>query len=450
MVTNFASETNQPKYYSISEVNRLFNLTLERTFPILYFAGEISEIKKASSGHIYFTVKDAESQVSAVMWSGMARSLKFELAAGMAVLCHGKPNVYNKSGRLQIVVNEILLAGEGLLQKRFLELKEKLEKEGLFDTARKRQLPFLPKAVGIVTSAQGAAIHDMTVRFRERMPNLKLYLVDVRVQGPGAAEEIAAAIKYLNQSGLVDLIIIGRGGGSLEDLWAFNEEVVVRAVFGSKAPIVSAVGHEVDFSLSDYAADLRAPTPTAAAEMVVPKRSDLLKLLDEYRRRLADTDRLIRPLEQELDELVLRFDSKISTLMDGVRNQLKTIEARLVAISPLNLIKLLRSKVEALSERLKGGLPLSKIESTFKRIELLAQRFRTVTDRQFRMREHVLENLASRLEAMSPRRVLERGYSMVEMQGKVVKSVKDIAVDDLVKVSFFDGAVSAEVRQKIN
>ncbi|MCB0339907.1 MAG: exodeoxyribonuclease VII large subunit, partial [Bdellovibrionales bacterium] len=332
-------------YLTVSTLNRLFNTALEREFPSVDFEAEISQISRPASGHLYLTLKDEQSQLAGVLWRGTAAKIGFELEPGMAVLCHGRPNVYQGTGRLQVVISRIVLAGEGLLQKKFLELKAKLEKEGLFAQDRKRQLPFLPKAVGVVTSASGAVIKDIMVKIHERMPPMQVYLVPVRVQGEGAAAEIASAIKLLNESELVDVIIVGRGGGSLEDLWAFNEEIVVRAIFASRIPVVSGVGHEVDIALSDLVADLRAPTPTAAAEMVVPKRKDLLARILELEGRFKDTSRWLRPKEQGVDEFELRLNSTISNMLTRARLKVATYEGKLGSLEPKRFLALLNQRI---------------------------------------------------------------------------------------------------------
>lgn len=329
------------RFLSITELVGVVQGVLEAELPEIAFEGEVSQITKAASGHIYLTLKDEKSQIPVVIWRGLAQTIKFDLKAGVSIRCSGRPNLYNVSGKFQFVLTYLELAGEGALQKKFLELKAKLEKEGLFAPERKRPIPFFPKAVGVVTSKTGAVIHDIMVKIQGRMPAMPVFLVDARVQGEGAAEEIAAGVQQLDASGLVDVIIVARGGGSLEDLWAFNEEVVVRAIFASKTPIVSGVGHEVDVTLTDFVADVRAPTPTAAAEMVVPKRDDLLALISDYERRLLDSDRWFRPKEQRLDELAIRLDKRITAALQlaGVRLENSSIKLDAAAVRNLDRAK---------------------------------------------------------------------------------------------------------------
>jgi exodeoxyribonuclease VII large subunit len=458
-------------YISVTELNKLMDKTLQQEVGQVRFEGEISQLTRAASGHVYFTIKDEESQVSAVMWRGLAGALAFQPVEGSAVLCHGQPNVYHKNGRLQIVLSKMLPAGEGDLRKRFLQLKEKLEKEGLFAPERKRPLPFMPRAVGLVTSSTGAVVHDIMVKLRERMPQTAVHLVDVRVQGEGAAEDIARGVDLLNRSGLVEVIIVARGGGSLQDLWAFNEEVVVRAVFGSKVPVISAVGHEVDVSLSDLAADVRAPTPTAAAEMVVPKRSDLLLKIAELERRLSESDRWLQPLGQSVDELAFRLERKLGAVIEEGRLHLQAAEAKLKALRPERVIAMFHSWVELQCEKLQSALRqrLSKLQGgldaaesrlrrslSMERLRLLGEqvaagqgRLQRAAERTAEERRHSLEKLVIRLESIDPRRVLKRGYAIVQKGGEVVKSSAKLELRDRLEISLAAGRVEAEVTEKL-
>lgn len=415
-------EASEPPYLSVNEVVLLLQSILDQMVPPLYFNAEISEVTRASSGHLYLTLKDAQSQLSAVMWRGNARSLSFIPERGLSVQCVGKPSIYAANGRLQIVLSHMTPAGEGVLRKRFLELKARLEKEGLFREERKRQLPFLPRAIGIVTSKSGAVIHDMMVKFRERMPQIPLYLVDVRVQGEGAALEVAAAIEYLSQSETVDLIIVARGGGSLEDLWAFNEEVVVRAIFSSRVPVISGVGHEVDVTLADYVADVRAPTPTAAAEMAVPHRGDLLRRISDLDARLRNVDRWLLPLAQRVDEIDLQLRRRVSARVEN---------ARLAYTMRMSLLERIR--------------PIVLIEKYQSGIALFAQRLASATRRIIELRRSRLESRALQLESLSPRRVLERGYSIVERDGVVVRDARVLTRGDEIAIRLSQGVIQSTV-----
>jgi len=456
-----------PRYLTVSELAATLNMVLEETLPTVHFIGEISQVTLAASGHLYIVLKDAESQLSAAMWRASAIQLKFKPVAGLAVQCVGRPNLYNKSGKLQILLRTMELAGEGALQKRFLELKKRLTAEGYFAPERKRPLPFLPRAIGIVSSATGAVIHDMMVKIRERMPNLVVYLVDVRVQGLGAADEIAAAIGRLSKEPQIETIIVARGGGSLEDLWAFNEEVVVKAIFASRVPVISGVGHEVDVTLADYVADLRAPTPTAAAEMVVPKRSDLLAGIAELERRLKDLDHWFFPVVQGLDEVSLRFTRALLSQVDQRKLQLATALAQLRSLQPRALLDNSRAKLNALDERLvtslQGVIMIASRSLDLMRVQLqrgfstervllarqtldaregaLINALRT----QIEIAKHRVSFTATRLTAVSPLAVLGRGYAVVEARGKVVSSSDQVAIGDQVSIRLREGGLTTQV-----
>jgi exodeoxyribonuclease VII large subunit len=405
-------------------VTRLVNDILELQFPQLLFRGEISQLTVAQSGHIYFTIKDDGAQLACAMWAGVARTLSFKPKVGMSVRCHGRPNVYAQSGRFQVVVHRLFEDGEGELRRRFLELQKRLEDEGFFAPERKRQLPFLPRAVGIVTSSTGAVIHDMMVKIRERFPAMVVYLADTRVQGDGAATEIADAIRRLDRSGLVDVLIVARGGGSLEDLWAFNEEEVVKAVFSCSRPVISGVGHEVDVTLCDLAADVRAPTPTAAAEMVVPHVADLLARINELSRRLADTDRWYQPRVQRLDDLSLRLTSRLSAVAIEAGLRVRAAESALGRIKPDRVMEVLRLKLRNFEGR------------------LLDAAGRACRDRASR-----IEGLSARLQALSPLAVLERGFSVLYSGGAHVRSVHDVKVGEPLEVRVVDGVIAGVVNK---
>ncbi|MBI4429018.1 MAG: exodeoxyribonuclease VII large subunit, partial [Ignavibacteriales bacterium] len=267
------------KILTVTEITRKLRIYLEETFPQVWVQGEISNCKRHTSGHLYFTLKDEAAQISAVMWQSNAETLLFALEDGMKAVVRGAITVYPPKGNYQIDVDKVQPIGVGELQLAFERLKQKLAAEGLFDPRHKKPIPEFPQSIGIITSESGAALQDIRSVLSRRFSAVKVIFIPVKVQGPGAAEEIAQAISDMNRFGKVDVIIVGRGGGSLEDLWAFNEEIVVRAIFASRIPVISAVGHEIDFSISDFVADLRAPTPSAAAAMVVRDSGELLDIL---------------------------------------------------------------------------------------------------------------------------------------------------------------------------
>jgi len=294
---------NENKIYSVSDATTLIKSVLEMNIPPIWVEGELSSWKRATSGHLYFNLKDSSSLLPTVMWKQSALSLLFKPEDGMKVRALGKITVYEKSGKYQMIASQLQPLGIGDLYQEFERLKKRLSEEGLFDEDRKKEIPRYPFRIGVVTSAKGAVIADIINVLNRRAPHVKVILESARVQGEGAAEEIVSAIEKFNSSGEVDLLIVGRGGGSIEDLWAFNEEAVARAIAASELPIISAVGHETDFSISDFVADLRAPTPSAAAELAAPRYDDLLENISSLERTISDliSDQL-RDFERILDE----------------------------------------------------------------------------------------------------------------------------------------------------
>ncbi|NOZ56254.1 MAG: exodeoxyribonuclease VII large subunit, partial [Calditrichaeota bacterium] len=356
------------------------------------------------SGHMYFVLKDENAQIRCVMWRGRNRSLRFLPADGMKVLVFGSVVVYEPRGEYQVNVEQIVPAGLGELQLAFEQLKRRLREEGLFDSRYKKPIPRYPERIGIVTSETGAAIRDLVSVIWRRYPPVELILYPVRVQGEGAAEEIAAAIDAFNEYGEVDVLIVGRGGGSLEDLWAFNEEIVARAIFRSRIPVVSAVGHEVDFSIADFVADLRAPTPSAAAEMVVRDRNELLRHIETLISKSA------RHLERQLHAARQRLDAVLSSY--GLR--------------PSDLVLQQRQRLDELDRRLESEMA--------HRLKMLRQRFSGV-------RQH--------LESLSPEATLRRGYSITvdEDTGQLVREAGALEPGRRVAVQFWRGRTGARVEE---
>lgn len=435
------------QYLSVTQLNTMLRDALEEQFPRLAFEGEVSGLSKPKSGHIYFNLKDEHSQVACVIWRGVASKLDFKLEDGMFVYAFGNPTLYPVSGRFQIIVKKILPAGEGLLQQKYLELQKKLQAEGLFDQERKRELPFLPKAVGVVTSGSGAVIQDIMVKIKERMPSMPVYLVPVKVQGKGAAEEIAHGIKLLNRSQLVDVIIIGRGGGSLEDLWAFNEELLVRAVFASKIPIVSGVGHEVDVALTDYVADKRAPTPTAAAEMVVPKRAELVKRVDELFARISIFDRWLTPLWQLVDEKQSLLERVFKSSLEKRVLILRALANRVKGLRPENVLCAAESRVHLLIERFVSA---AKYKSQKAEHLILSKQKEMLYlfQRDLQKKQSKLENLAARLESVNPKSVMKRGFSIVQRGGEIVSNAEQVSAGDTLDIKLYNGELSTRVLEK--
>lgn len=325
--------------YTVSELNSSIKIILEDSFPNIWVEGEISNFKRPSSGHFYFTLKDERSEVRSVFFKNENVKIKFEVKDGMHVVCAGRISIYEKQGVYQLYVSRMEPKGIGALQLAFEQLKERLFKEGLFDDSHKKPIPLLPDRIGIVTSPTGAAIRDMLEVLKKRFSNVEVVISPAKVQGDGASAEIAEAIKELNRLKCVDVIIVGRGGGSLEDLWAFNEEVVARAIFDSKVPIISAVGHEIDWTISDFVADLRAPTPSVACELAIAKKSELLDTLLNLEKRLSSFPLdIIRELEQRLDDIEEDLSLRFRHYIELKEENFKRLSEKLSILSPLGIL----------------------------------------------------------------------------------------------------------------
>ncbi len=347
--------------HTVSELNEIIRDRLETGLDALWVAGELSNVRFPPSGHVYFTLKDSRSQISAVLFRRHAENLRFRMEDGMEVVCSGRVSLYTVRGALQFYAVAVEARGKGALAVAFEQLKKRLSREGLFDGDRKQPLPFLPRTIGIVTSLHGAAVRDMLSIIRERFPDRRVVIRPVRVQGEGAAEEIAQGIRELDETGAPDVMIVGRGGGSLEDLWAFNEEVVARAIASARVPVVSAVGHEIDVTIADFVADQRAATPTAAAEMILPIRRELadrvavlarrLRRSTESRlerrrenlrhwvRRLADPGRRLRQGQMRLDDLSLRLWRRQEDSVARLKERLGHLAGRLGSVDPLAVLR---------------------------------------------------------------------------------------------------------------
>jgi len=388
--------------FSVSQITGQIQNTLEQGFSSVWVKGEISNLTKHSSGHWYFSLKDSGAQLGSVMFRGQNQKVRFETAHGMEVTAHGRISVYPPQGRYQLIVDQMLPAGQGDLHLAFEALKTKLEAEGLFRHELKRSLPTYPEKIGIVTSPTGAAIRDMINIFQRRFPIAQLILLPVRVQGEGAADEIAAAIDVLNSRQDCQVIIVGRGGGSLEDLWAFNEEVVARAIARSIIPIVSAVGHETDTTISDFVADHRAPTPSAAAELVVPDRVDLIS-------------RLVRVTH---------------SLHDGLLHRIQRYEHRLDSILHSYALKKPVLMIDQSMQRL-DQIQDSSIRSSRDRLTYLNNK---------------LEGLSQQIAALNPLSILNRGYSILSSkEGRIIRSVDQVKLKDKIQIRLADGEIDSTV-----
>lgn len=402
------SELDPQHIYSVAEITREIKLLLETSIPVVWVEGEISNLKFHSSGHLYFSLKDKDSQINCVMWRSRNAGLFFTPQDGMKVLALGKVTVYEKRGYYQFDVIKMQPAGIGELQLAFEQLKNKLQQEGLFDEEFKQPIPQYPESIGIVTSPTGAAIQDLANILNRRFPGIEIVLKPVKVQGEGAASEIATAIDEFNEYGKVDVLIVGRGGGSLEDLWAFNEEVVARAIFRSKIPVISAVGHEIDFSISDFVADLRAPTPSAAAELAVPDRTELSNRIRQYRKTIFEIS---------------------ASLIQYQRDRLKSLIGSYSFLKTPDLVRQYQQRLDDLIHTMQLTLA-----------------------HRFNLQSQKLASLSHRIQALAPDSVLKRGYSICYRaeDNKIVRESSLLKVEDKIKVQFYKGKIAGSVEEVEN
>ncbi len=433
---------------TVSELTQEIKDIIESKFPDIWVEGEISNLKIPPSGHIYFTLKDDFSQLRAVLFKMQARALRFVLEDGIHVICRGRVGLYEKRGEYQLILEEVEPKGIGALQLAFLQLKDGLEKEGLFELARKKRIPMVPQTIGIITSPTGAAIRDMLHIIHRRFENVHILLHPVRVQGEGASLEIARAIEDFNKRMNVDVIIVGRGGGSLEDLWSFNEEIVARAIYHSKIPIVSAVGHETDYTISDFVADLRAPTPSAAAELVVKDKREMKSILHYLEERL-DNQILQRLKENRADVFHLR-----KRLIDPR----KKVEEYFLRVDDLVnrfriltswILKRKREKSLHLGERFYLRNPIRKVKDLKLIISETGKRLGQTLSHSIEIRRHRVEAVLGKLESLSPLSILQRGYSITRKLPslEILRDVVHVEQGDKVVVKLQRGTLLCEVEK---
>ena len=435
--------------YTVSELNASIKNLIEDNFPFVWIFGEISNFRVPASGHFYFTLKDAASQISSVMFRGQQRNLKFEPEDGLNVTGMGRISVYEPRGTYQIILEYLEPSGAGALQIAFEKLKKRLAAEGCFDETHKKPLPFLPNKISIITSPSGAVVHDILQIINRRFPNLAIQIIPVKVQGEGAVEQIVAAVEWLNVAKDADVAILARGGGSLEDLQAFNSESVVRAIFSSKIPIISAIGHETDYTIADFVADLRAPTPSAAAEMVVPQKSeleqrckDILSLLqlrinhyfkylkqklNEQSNRLVDPRRKLEDACLKVDDLTARLNRVFFHRILRDRKHHGFWDDRLHANSPIHLSENIKIQLE------------QNINNIIKSIEIY-----------YKLNQIKIRELAAKLQALSPMAILARGYSITRtIPGKtLVKDPKTVSLNQDLEVMVALGRLYCRVKGK--
>ncbi|MDF2401085.1 exodeoxyribonuclease VII large subunit [Aeromonas sp. 5HA1] len=450
--SNESSQTRQQQVFTVTRLNSAVRMILEQDLGLVWLTGELSNLAMPSSGHWYFSLKDLGAQVRCAMFKGNNRRVAFRPQDGMQVLVQARVSLYEPRGDYQLIIESMQPAGDGVLALRFEELKRRLGAEGLFDEGRKRPLPREPRAVGLVTSATGAALHDMLTVLKRRAPDLPIFIYPTQVQGSAAIGQIVAAIALANRRAEVDVLIVGRGGGSLEDLWCFNEEVVARAIANSAIPVISAVGHEVDVTISDFAADLRAPTPSAAAELVAPDQSARAQRLAHLWQRLVqvinrhqtaarhgfvllqkrldhqDPKRRLEQQSQRLDELSARLQQLLNQRLHQGERRLANLELRLQAKSPERLLAIGRRRHQQAQERLHA----------------------LITKRQDQA-SHRLAMLTARLDGVSPLATLGRGYSITRTQsGDVINRAAQVNAGQTLVTTLAEGHLQVRVEEVHN
>ena len=447
-----SSQSRQQQIFTVTRLNSAVRMILEQDLGLVWLTGELSNLAMPSSGHWYFSLKDMSAQVRCAMFKGNNRRVPFRPQDGMQVLVQARVSLYEPRGDYQLIIESMQPAGDGMLALRFEELKRRLGAEGLFDEGRKRPLPREPRAVGLVTSATGAALHDMLTVLGRRAPDLPVFIYPTQVQGSAAIGQIVAAIALANRRAEVDVLIVGRGGGSLEDLWCFNEEAVARAIAHSAIPVVSAVGHEVDVTISDFAADLRAPTPSAAAELVAPDRSARAQRLVHLKQRLVqaisrrqtaarhgfallqkrldhqDPKRRLEQQSQRLDELSGRLQQLLNLRLHQGERRLANLELRLQARSPEKLL--------AAGKR---------------RHQLAQERLHTLMNKRQDLAAHRLAMLSARLDGISPLATLGRGYSITRTpNGEVISRAAQVSPGQQLVTTLAEGSLRVRVEEVHN
>ena len=413
------------KYISVNQLTRYIKYKIDNDINLneVFLRGEISNFKAHSRGHFYFTLKDEKSRISAIMFSSSTKNIKFVPQDGMKVLVTGKISVFETTGNYQIYVNEMLEDGVGNLYIAYEQLKKKLDEEGLFKTDHKKPIPKIPNRVGVVTAPTGAAIKDIISTIKRRWPLCEILLFPALVQGELAHETIVEQIKNADNYNL-DTLIVGRGGGSIEDLWPFNEEDVARAIYNCNTPIISAVGHEVDFTIADFVADLRAPTPTGAAEMAVPQKNEVISLINQIN---------------------IRLNKALINKININKKHLEEIKKHYIFTNPISIYQAKEMNYDSILERLKYSLTnlIHVKEKNYQRVtsSIILQNPEILFDKK----KNKYLNILSKLETLSPLKTLQRGYSITKKDNKVITSIKNIKKGDNIKIEFNDGNINAKV-----
>ncbi|MTH52351.1 exodeoxyribonuclease VII large subunit [Bacillus mangrovi] len=416
----------------------------------IWVKGELSNVKLHSRGHLYFTLKDEQSRILGVMFASQNKGMKFRPENGMKVLLRGEISVYEQSGQYQIYAKEMQPDGIGSLYLAYEELKKNLQKEGLFDDRHKKPVPAFPQTIGVVTSPTGAAVRDILITIKRRYPLAKVIIFPALVQGMNAGQSVASSIKKANSHGSIDTLIVGRGGGSIEELWAFNEEAVARAIFDSDIPVISAVGHETDYTIADFAADLRAPTPTGAAELAVPHFADLLektaerkgRILRSMQEKLTKDKERLKGYERSYafrypKQLYEQKEQMLDQLLESLRKEMKrTLEAK-------------KEHFQTKARRLERVHPRAQAKAAVQRYEQVQKSLKREMGQVLSVKQREFSHSLEKLNALNPLKIMERGYSLVYKEEELVKTIGDAAPGDELRVRLQDGALICEVREKV-
>jgi exodeoxyribonuclease VII large subunit len=440
--------TPQREIYTVSRLNREARAVLEGNFPLIWVEGEISNLARPRSGHIYFSLKDEFAQVRCAMFRMRAGNLRFTPQDGMQVTARVRVGLYEPRGDYQLQVEHMEEAGDGALRRAFDALKLRLDAEGLFDAARKRPLPAIPKQIGVITSPSGAAIRDILSVLKRRFPAIPVVIYPTAVQGEGAANEIAAQIRLAGRRSECDVLIVGRGGGSLEDLWAFNEEVVARAIYDSPLPVISAVGHEVDITISDFVADLRAPTPSSAAELLSPDRDEWLYALQRIGSRLERALRQqLRQQQQRIDWLHKRLRDPAQRLQQKAQ-RLDELELRLLT-AHRHLLRHRQSRLATSEARLQHHNPMARLQQHDQHQQQLTHRLQLAWQQKLKQLQLHLAAQVSALEAISPLATLSRGYAIVQHNenGTVIRRSDEVKTGDTLRTRLHQGELLCRVEE---
>lgn len=443
-------EQEPREIYTVSQLNAETRYLLEDTFDVIWIVGEISNLARPSSGHFYFSLKDNRAQVRCALFRNSRRKVNFIPEDGQQVLVQAQVSLYEPRGDFQLIVLHMEMAGDGALQIAFEKLKKQLSQEGLFDEVHKKTIPYIPAQVGIITSSTGAALRDILKVLHRRFPPLPIIIYPTLVQGNLAAKNIVEAIKTANRRKECDVLILSRGGGSLEDLWPFNEEIVARAIFASHIPIVAGIGHEVDFTIADFVADERAPTPSAAAEIVAPNKSDLSKEINQY------FSHLLKSIKSDIKHGIIELAHLSKRLRhpgQRIREQMQFIDQmeQSLSLALQHVIAYKKAKLEHLNAKFSAFHPKSQIANYQHYLKTLSQRLNLSMSHQLKNWNEKIKNLAFSLDAINPLRTLERGFSIVtKKDGMIVRNAKEVKIKERVLIKLAHGKLDCEVEKIID